>query len=278
MLFGMREGNPRGIVTTTPRPTPLIKNLRNRSSTHLTVGSTWDNRSNLSERFYAEVIAPLEGTRLGRQEINAEILEDVPGALWTREMFDGDETPGWALRRRVAPEMARIVVAIDPSGTAGESDKGDTIGIVVAGKGVDGRGYVLADRSCKLPPAQWGAVAVRAYKEFKADRIVAERNYGGAMVAHVIRTCDSTVAYREVVASRGKVVRAEPVAALYEQRKISHVGTFAALEDQMCAMTADGYVGEGSPDRLDAAVWAFTDLMLSRPPPQAGSAYPNVVR
>lgn len=257
MLFGMREGSPRGIVTTTPRRVPLLKELIGRPSTHLTRGSTWDNRENLSEVFYREVIEPKVGTRLGRQEIDAELLDDVPGALWWRSLFDDH-------RVARAPELVRIVVAVDPSGTRGESDDGDSIGIVVAGLGVDGRGYVLADRSCKLSPAGWGRRAVDAYYEFAADRIIAERNFGGAMVEHVIRTTDPKVSYREVVASRGKVARAEPVSGLYEQGKVSHVGALSALEDQMCAMAPDGYLGEGSPDRADALVWALTELMLER--------------
>jgi phage terminase large subunit-like protein len=144
----------------------------------------------------------------------------------------------------------------------GCSDEGDDIGIVVAGKGIDGRGYVLADRTCKLSPDGWGRRAVEAYREFGADRIIAERNFGGAMVEHVIRTVDRKVSYREVTASRGKVARAEPVAALYEQRKVIHVGSFPELEDQMLMIAPDGYVGEGSPDRADALVWALTELML----------------
>ena len=264
MLFGMREGNPRGIVTTTPRPIPLIKKLRTRGSTKITVGSTWDNRSNLSEVFYREVIAPLEGTRLGRQEISAEILEDVPGALWTRDLIDK------ALRPVNLPDMARVVVGVDPSGTEGEEDKGDAIGIVVAGKGVDGRAYILADRTLQLSPDAWGRRVVEAYHEFHADRIVAEANFGGAMVESIIRTVDRSVAYKKVTASRGKAVRAEPIAALYEQGRVSHVGSFVELEDQFCAMTRnDGYLGEGSPDRLDAAVWALTELMLAPPTAEA---------
>jgi predicted phage terminase large subunit-like protein len=158
--------------------------------------------------------------------------------------------------------MQRVVVAVDPSGTRGEEDSGDSIGIVVAGLGSDDKCYVLADRTCKLSPDAWGREAVRAYREFKADRIVAERNFGGALVEHVIRTVDRNLPYREVVASRGKVQRAEPVAALYEQGRVRHAGSFSELEDQLCAMTRDGYSGDGSPDRLDALVWAITDLML----------------
>ena len=257
MLFGMREGNPRGIVTTTPRPIALIRDLLKRTSTKVTIGSTFDNRENLSPIFYREVIEPLQGTRLGRQEINAEILDDVPGALWTTAMIEATRLTG------DLPDMARIVVALDPSGTGGDPDsQADSVGIVVAGKGIDGRAYILADRTCDLSPAGWGARAVDAYDEFKADKLIAERNYGGAMVEHVIRTVDPSVNYGEVVASRGKVVRAEPVAALYEQGRVGHVAGLELLEAQMMSMSKDGYAAEGSPDRLDAAVWALTELML----------------
>jgi phage terminase large subunit-like protein len=165
--------------------------------------------------------------------------------------------------------MRRVVVAVDPSGTRGAEDNGDSVGIVVVGLGADALGYVLADRTCKLSPDGWGRVAVNAFRDFKADRIVAERNYGGAMVEHVIRTVDSNVSYREVTASRGKIARAEPVAALYEQGKVRHAGSFVELEDQMACMTSDGFTGDGSPDRVDALVWALSELMVSNPaPPQ----------
>ena len=256
LQFGLRLGDrPQALVTTTPRPIPVLKEIMARRTTVVTRGSTFDNAANLAESFIEEIRDRYEGTRLGRQELNAEMLDDLPGALWTRSMFDTH-------RLEAAPEMQRIVVAVDPSGTGGADDDGDSIGIVVAGLGIDGRGYVLADRTCKLSPDGWGRRAVEAYHEFKADRIVAERNYGGAMVQHVIRTVDRNVSYREVTASRGKVVRAEPVAALYEQERISHVGALAELEDQCCQMGPEGYIGEGSPDRADALVWAMTDLML----------------
>jgi predicted phage terminase large subunit-like protein len=255
MLFGMREGNPRGIVTTTPRPLKIIKDLKARKSTRVTIGSTWDNKANLSPVFYREVIEPLVGTRKGRQEIDGEILEDVPGALWTREMIDQSLV-------KFVPDMQRVVVAVDPSGTKGAEDKGDEIGIIAAGKGVDGQCYVLEDRTCKLSPAGWGRRAVNLYDELKADRLVAEKNFGGAMVEAVIRSVDSKVSYKDVNASRGKVARAEPVAALYEQGRVKHVKSFGALEDQMCNMTSDGYMADGSPDRVDALVWAVTELML----------------
>lgn len=266
LQFGLRLGErPKVLVTTTPRPIPVLREIMARQSTVVTTGSTFDNAANLAASFIEEIRDRYEGTRLGRQELFAEVLDDLPGALWTRAMFEDH-------RVNVAPEMQRIVVAVDPSGTAGASDDGDSIGIVVAGKGIDGRGYVLADRTCKLSPDGWGRRAVSAYHEFGADRIVAERNFGGAMVQHVIRTIDARASYKEVTASRGKVMRAEPVAALYEQGKISHVGRFEALEDQCCLIGPDGYIGEGSPDRVDALVWALTELML-KPQPSAKTGH-----
>lgn len=256
LQFTMRAGrDPRVMVTTTPRPIPIIRELLADRSTVVTRGSTMDNAANLPGKFLAQLKDKYEGTRLGRQELNAEVLDDLPGALWTRSMFDDH-------RVKAAPDMARIVVAVDPSGTAGESDGGDSIGIVVAGKGVDGRAYVLADRSCKLSPDGWARRAVGAYHEFGADRLVAERNFGGAMVEAIIRTVDRGVSYKEVTASRGKAARAEPVAALYEQGRVSHVGALPDVEDQCCLIGPGGYIGEGSPDRLDALVWALTELML----------------
>lgn len=256
-MFGLRLGsNPRTCITTTPKPSAVLREIIKDERTAVTRGSTFDNAGNLAPTFLRAIRDKYEGTRLGRQELNAELLDDVPGALWTRDMIDA------ARKNVVVPDMQRIVVAIDPSGTAGESDDGDSIGIVVAGKGVDGLGYILADRSCKLSPDGWGRRAVAAYHEFGADRIIAERNYGGAMVEHVIKTVDKNVAYTEVVASRGKVVRAEPIAALYEQGRVKHHGDLDLLEDQMCAMTGTGYLGDGSPDRVDAGVWALTELML----------------
>ncbi len=264
LQFTMRKPvpRPRVFVTTTPRPIALIRELLKKPTTVVTRGSTFENSANLSPEFLAGLKDQYEGTRLGRQELQAEILDDVPGALWQREQIDRS-------RLKVAPDLQRVVVAIDPSGTKGLSDDGDSIGIVVAGKGVDGRAYLLADRTCKLSPDGWGRRAVAAYREFAADRIVAERNFGGAMVEHVIRTIDPKVSYKEVTASRGKVARAEPVAALYEQGRVSHVGSFGPLEDQMCSMAPDGYLGEGSPDRADAMVWALTELMLNPSAPVA---------
>lgn len=258
LQFTMRSGpDPRVFVTTTPRPIPVLREILNDPTTVVSRGSTFDNAGNLPAKFLKKLRDRYAGTRLGRQELNAELLDDLPGALWTREMIDEK-------RVREAPEFVRVVVAVDPSGTKGGSDNGDEIGIVVAGKGIDGRAYVLADRTCKLSPAGWGRRTVDAYEEFNADRVIAERNFGGAMVEHVIRTTDRNVAFREVTASRGKVARAEPVAALYEQGRVSHVGSMPELEDQMCNMAPEGYAGDGSPDRADALVWALHELMLDQ--------------
>jgi phage terminase large subunit-like protein len=263
LMFGLRLGrHPRWLATTTPRPIPLLKKLMARDDVVISRATTFDNAGNLAPSFLESVRTRYEGTRPGRQELNAEILENLEGALWSRDMLDCARFTG------TVPDCKRIVVAIDPSGTSG-NDGGDSIGIVVAGLGMDGLGYVLADRTIKASPGEWGARAVAAYREFRADRIIAERNFGGAMVQHVIRTVDDGVPYRDVTASRGKIARAEPIAALYEQNKVRHAGNFSELEDQLCAMTRDGYSGEGSPDRADALVWALTELMTMPVTPTA---------
>lgn len=269
MLFGLRLGaHPQVVVTTTPKPTPLVRRLAKDARTELTKGRTLDNAANLAPSALEQLQARYAGTRLGRQELEAEILEDVAGALWTRTMVDQAREP------RIVPQMQRVVVGVDPSGTNGD-DGGDSVGIVIVGRGIDGRAYVLGDWTCKLSPAGWGCRVVDAHREFKADRIVAERNFGGAMVESVIRTAGPNVPVKLVTASRGKIVRAEPVAALYEQGRVSHLGSgLEAMEDQMVSMTPDGFIGEGSPDRVDAMVWALTELMLEREAPiAAASAY-----
>ena len=262
LQFTMRSGpDPRVFVTTTPRPIPVIREILADPTTVVTRGSTFDNAANLPEQFLAKLKARYAGTRLGRQELEAEILDDVPGALWTRAMIDQ------AREIKVAPQMQRVVIGVDPSGTGGSVDGGDSIGIVAVGRGIDGRAYVLGDWTCKLSPAGWGRRSVEAYNFFKADRIVAERNYGGAMVESVIRTTGPNVSVKMVTATRGKVVRAEPVAALYEQGRVSHIGDgLEHLEDEMVSMTGDGFLGEGSPNRVDAKVWALTELMLESAP------------
>lgn len=258
LQFTMRSGtDPRVFVTTTPRPIPVLREIIADKTTAVTRGSTMDNAGNLPAAFMKAVVDKYAGTRLGRQELNAEMLDDVPGALWTRDMIDGT-------RRKEPPDLQRIVIAVDPSGTSGSGsdNQGDDIGIVAAGIGVDGRGYVLDDHSCNLSPDGWGRRVREVYTLHGADRIIAERNFGGAMVEAVIKAQDKSLPVKVVTASRGKVARAEPIAALYEQGRVSHVGSFADMEDQMCSMTPSGYVGEGSPDRADALVWALTELML----------------
>ena len=257
LLLGLRLGeNPQAVVTTTPRPIKLLRHLMEQPSTVTVIGSTFENRENLPEPFMQDIIARYQGTRLGRQELMGEVLDDVPGALWTRQMVEQCHVSK-------APDMVRVVVAIDPAVTSG--DEADETGIVAAGKGVDGHGYVLADGSCRMSPDGWGRRAVELYRAHKADRMIAEVNNGGDLVERVIRTVDAGIPYRAVRASRGKVTRAEPVAALYEQGRVFHVGIFDVLEDQLCAFATDGYMGSDSPDHADALVWAMHELMLGEP-------------
>jgi phage terminase large subunit-like protein len=251
-MLGLRLGaSPQVVITTTPKPIKLIRELIANAETVLTRGSTYDNLANLAPRFFDGIIRRYEGTRMGRQELNAELLEDVEGALWTSSMID-------SARVREVPDMVRIVVAIDPATTSGED--ADETGIVVAGRGVDGDAYIFRDLSCRLSSNGWGGRAINAYREYGADRIVAEVNNGGDLVEDVLRVIDKNVSYRAVHASRGKVVRAEPISALYEQKRVHHVGVFAELETQMCSFVPDHL--DGSPDRVDALVWALTELML----------------
>ncbi|MGB3271813.1 MAG: terminase family protein [Xanthobacteraceae bacterium] len=257
LMLGLRLGrHPRWLATTTPRPIKLLKDLLTRKDVVISRATTFDNAANLASTFLEAVKARYEGTRLGRQELNAELLSDTPGALWQLDWLD----KGRVVR---APELKRIVVAIDPA--VSNSEGSDETGIVVAGIDHNDHGYVLADLSGRYGPRDWAIKAVCAYRDHKADRIVAEVNNGGAMVETTLRMVDASVPYRAVHASRGKVTRAEPISALYEQGKIHHVGTFSALEDQMCSFTSDfdrnraGY----SPDRLDALVWCLTELMTT---------------
>lgn len=222
-----------------------------------------DNAENLPGEYF-DVLASMSGAKRLRFEAG-EWASEVNGALWAledRTAPDGKNMPGLdSLRVASAPELRRIVVAVDPSGTRGDGG-GDDIGIVVAALGVDGHAYVLEDATCNMSPEGWGRRAVELYHHHGADRIVGERNYGGDMVRFTVATADSKAAFKEVVASRGKAVRAEPISALYEQGKVHHVGEFPDLEDQMVNFTASGFVGDGSPDRADALVWALTELML----------------
>lgn len=252
LMMGLRLGShPQVCATTTPRSVPVLKAVQSSPGCIITRGSTRDNAANLAPSFLSGLMARYEGTRLGRQELDGEDLDDNPDALWQRDTID-------AHRVREAVELVRVVVAIDPAATS--KDSSDETGIVVAGLGRDGRGYVLADRSGRFKPDAWARRAVDAYHEHLADRIIAEGNQGGEMVSHVISTIQAGLPVRIVHATRGKVTRAEPIAALYEQGKVSHVGSLAQLEDQMCSWTP----GQSSPDRLDALVWALTELMLGR--------------
>lgn len=259
-MFGLRLGkSPQAVITTTPRPIKILKDLITDKNTVLTVGSTYDNKENLAPSFLHTIVKKYEGTRLGRQELNAEILDDMPGALWRRSDID-------ATRVAVAPEMSRIVVAIDPAVSTNEGS--DETGIVAAGKGLDDRWYILADRSGKYSPDGWAREAIALYELVGADRIIGEVNNGGDLIENTLRNISREVSYRAVRASKGKSVRAEPVAALYEQRRVSHVGSLPQLEDQMCLFTTDydrnkmGY----SPDRMDALVWAMTELAIDQSP------------
>jgi phage terminase large subunit-like protein len=257
LMFGLRLGdNPRAVVTTTPKPKALLKTLLKDPHTHATRGSTYDNLPNLAPQFADEIIQRYKGTRLGRQELAGELLEDVEGALWTRAIIDG-------ARVEDAPDLSRIVVGVDPAVTSGE-DSCET-GIVVAGQcGEDF--YVLADWSGRMTPEQWARRAVNAYHEFSADRVIGEVNNGGDLVESVIRNSDRNVAYSAVHASRGKAKRAEPIEALYEQGRVHHVGQFATLEDQMCSFVPQDADASNSPDRMDALVWALTDLSSTSEP------------
>lgn len=279
LQFGLRLGlRPRVVVTTTPRPTKLVRDILADPETRVRTESTFANAANLPPKQLERLKAKYGGTRLGRQELSAEILDDIPGALWTRAMLDKNRIARMPLPR----DLRRVVVAIDPSGTSeDDSDaiqkggaskrkaagrKGAQQGIVVAGKLYDGTAVVMRDLSCQLSPEGWARRAIEAYGNYEANLIVAERNYGGDMVESTIRSIDPMVPTKLVTATRGKAVRAEPIASLYEQGKVKHVGAFTELEDQMVGMTPDGYNGVGSPDRLDAMVWAITELMLEDTP------------
>src|SRR5258708_2615979 len=258
LAFGLRLGaKPQCIYTTTPRATKAVKQIIADPDTVTTRGSTYENRANLAKAFFKQVIRRYEGTRLGRQELLGQIIEDIDGALWKRQTMIED------LRVIRAPELKRIIVGVDPATTANE-DSAET-GIVVVGVGLDDHGYVLQDRSLRASPNDWCKEAITGYYVFKADRVVAEVNNGGDLVETLLRNIDESVSYKAVRASRGKQTRAEPVSSLYERGLVHPVGTFADLEDQMC----NWLPGETSPDRMDALVWGFTELMVKDDEPTA---------
>ena len=260
LMFGLRLGSaPRCVATSTPRPTPLVRQLVADPDTVVTRGTTYENLLNLAPSFRS-VIQRYEGTRLGRQELNAELLDDVEGALWTLSLI---ESLRWRREWGEVPDLQRSVVAVDPSGGGGAEH--DEVGIVHAGRalctcqGAPALHYfVLADASGRYTPDGWGRRAVGLYHNAKADRLVAEQNFGGDMVEHTVRTVDRAVSYRALHASRGKAVRAEPIAALYEQAKVHHVGLFPEMEDEMTQYVPG--VTTRSPNRMDALVWALTEL------------------
>lgn len=256
LLYGLREATPRILVTTTPQVKRIIKQLMGDPFTVIARGSTYDNRDNLSQGFFDRIIAPRVGTRLGRQEIFGEYLEDIPGALWTWSMIEAARVsaPG------KLPIMKRSVVAIDPPATAG----GDACGICVAGidgdpKSLDSNAYVLDDRSeAGLSPQQWAEKAVKAFDEYSADRVIIETNQGGDMAEQTLRRVRSTLPITRVHATKSKKLRAEPVSALYEQGRVKHLIPFPELEEEMTSYS--GSIADKSPDRLDAMVYAVTDL------------------
>jgi len=247
-MFGLRLGdNPRAVVTTTPRPLPLIKTLIADAKTHVTRGSTYDNRANLAPAFFEDIVSRYEGTRLGRQELNAELIDDVEGALWTRDVLEANRVTN-------CPNTVTIVIGVDPKVNAGADSE---TGIVVAAVGSDGKYYILDDASINDVPERWARQVVSTYHKWRADRVVVERNQGGDMVAAMLRAVDANLPITEVYATKGKYTRAEPISAMYEQGKVKHVGAFPKLEDQLCTWVP----GEDSPDRLDAMVWAVTNLI-----------------
>jgi len=256
LKLGLRLGRaPQGIITTTPRPLPQLRELIAQRTTITTTGSTYENLQNMAPTFASEILAQYEGTRLGLQELHAQILDDSPTALWKRAQLD-------EFRVTSHPRLVRIVVGVDPAGS--NSAKSNHTGIVAAGMGVDRQYYVLEDGTLSAQPTEWAKQVAILYHKHKADRVVAEVNMGGDMVQAVIHAVDPTLSYRGVHASRNKITRAEPIAALYEQGKVHHVGFFPKLEDELCTydpLSPENLRGgSSSPDRLDACVWALSDL------------------
>lgn len=273
LQFCMRLGkHPRVCVTTTPKPTKLVRKILKDPTTYITSGSTFDNDANLADTYLKAVKTQYEGTRLGRQELYAEILEEAEGALWNTDMLDNCQ-----IAKADVPPLNRVVIALDPAVTA--NAESDMTGICVAGIDVNGHGYVLGDYTFRGTPQQWAQKAIELYHEFDADRIVAEVNQGGLMVKQTIHGEDDTIPYKAVRASRGKYARAEPISALYERGLVHHVrdceeGTLGELETQMRTWEPLGSIG--SPDRLDAMVWALTDLLLNgHAKPQLSLVYSN---
>ena len=254
LMMALRLGqNPKCIITTTPRPTKIIKSLAKREDTKLITGSTFENIDNLAESSVEMLKERYEGTRIGRQELYAEILEDVEGALFHYKNIEENRLPDFP------PDLQRIVVAIDPAVTSNEES--DETGIIVAGRDLNNHYYILHDSSQISSPDVWVKKAISLYKQYECDRIVAEVNNGGDLIERLLRTQDQTIPYTSVRASRGKMIRAEPISALYEQNRVHHVGVFKELEEQMCQFT--GNQVQYHDDRVDALVWAITSLQNS---------------
>ena len=252
LQFGLRLGdNPQTVITTTPRPTKLIKDLIKRNTTIVTRGSTFDNAENLSQSALLEMQMRYGGTRLGQQELYGAVLDDNPGALWNRANLEATR-----IKPELVPNLVRVVVGVDPAVTSGEDS--DSTGIVVAGMSSDGQYYVLADDTIKASPQVWAEKAISSFEQHKADRIIAEVNNGGDLVVHLLQQVKNTIPVKKVTASRGKAVRAEPIAALFEQGRAHLVGYYPELEDQLCEWEPG--TNMSSPDRMDAMVWALTEL------------------
>lgn len=257
LQFGLRLGdNPRQIITTTPRPIKVVRELIRDPTCVVTRGNTMENRTNLAPTFLRQIEKRYAGTRLGRQEIAAEVLDDAPDALWTRANLDQ-----YRRRPNEIPRLMRIVVGVDPAAKTNELvEDGAATGIIVAAVGEDDRAYVLDDATVRASPNGWARRAVACFDRYEADCIVGETNNGGEMVEATVRSVRNVVPFKAVTASRGKWTRAEPVAALYEQGRVSHVGTFAELEDEQVLFGPNGLADGVSPDRVDALVWALTEL------------------
>ena len=254
LMFGLRLGdNPQCLITTTPKPTKLIKDLIERKDCAITRGSTFENEENLAESALKMLKEKYEGTNLGRQELYAEIIDDVDGALWSHDLIEKSRLPEDTNR-----ELSTIYIAVDPAVTANENS--DETGIIVVGKDFNNQYYVLEDLSGRHSAEKWGRIVVNAFYDYQADRVIAEVNNGGDLVERLIRNIDTNVPYRSVRATRGKILRAEPISALYEQHRVHHIGSFPELESQMCSYTGET---NSSPDRLDALVWGITELSKS---------------
>ena len=256
LMFGLRLGeNPQAVITTTPKPIKIIKDLIVRKDVHITKGSTFENQDNLAESALAMMQERYQGTALGRQELYAEIVDEVEGALWNVAMIEDERMP-----EDTEIELSQIIVSVDPAVTSHQDS--DETGILVVGKDFQNHFYVLEDLSGRHSADKWCRIAIRAFYEWEADRIVAEVNNGGDLVERLLRTIDTNIPYRAVRATRGKLTRAEPISALYEQKRVHHLGFYEELEAQMCSYT--GLSSESSPDRLDALVWGLFELSKSR--------------